>query len=152
MSPGDPTSAAIRAAREEPTPEGWFRLSDDIMRRVRRIVRPTVPMIAFSPDGSAEHGPRFSRILVAGRVLIAVLRRRMERSALRLEKVDLEVVDDRLVAAIVTITGDYGDELRETAERARAETLSCVKEILGDDPRFTAASIDVFVTDIVETN
>lgn len=150
MNPGDQTSAAIRAAREEPTPEGWFTLSDDIMRRVRRIVRPSAPMIAFSADGSAAHGPRFSRVLVAGRVLIAVLRRRMERSALRPEGVELEVVDDRLVAVILTITGRYGDELLETADRARQETLSCVKEMLGDDPDFTASSIEVVVSDIVE--
>ncbi|TSD68369.1 hypothetical protein [Aeromicrobium piscarium] len=150
MNPGDQTSAAIRAAREEPTPEGWFTLSDDIMRRVRRIVRPSAPMIAFSADGSPAHGPRFSRVLVAGRVLIAVLRRHMERSALRPEGVELEVVDDRLVAVILTITGRYGDELLETADRARQETLSCVKEMLGDDPDFTASSIEVVVSDIVE--
>ncbi|MBM9462171.1 hypothetical protein JL108_01850 [Aeromicrobium sp. YIM 150415] len=148
MNPGDQTSAAIRAAREEPTPEGWFTLSDDIMRRVRRIVRPSAPMIAFSADGEPTHGARFARVLVAGRVVIAAIRRRIDDPTYQVEGIDLEVVDERLTSVILTISGRYGDDLLASAERARAATLACIKDFLGADPRFGPSSVEIIVDDV----
>lgn len=138
-------TAAIAAARAEPTPSGWFELSDQILGRVRLLVRPGVPVITFGPDGRSDRGRFGSRVFIAARVLQAAIRRAGQGPRRIVTQVALQVEDDVLTGVRIAMTADYGADLVETADQVRAATQDCIRGLVGSPQ---PVRVDVVVDDV----
>ncbi len=146
----DPLDRALQAAREE-TPEGWVELSQSVMSRVRGLVAPSDPVLAFGAEGSDTHDATGSRTFVSTRVIAASLRRLLQGAPTHApERIDLEVVDDRLVAVELTFVCSYGVDLRALAGRLRDDVLTELTSLIGPDPELGPAMIDIEIADVVD--
>lgn len=157
VEPGPATpdllARAIEQARREPfeeTPQGWVELSDSIMRKVRTVVRPGVPLLVHAPDGGVQQDERGSRTFLSARVVLDELRRVLQAEPTHApDRIDLDIDDSRLRGVEVDLVATYGVPLLPLADRVRTEVLSVLHELLGPDPDLGPASVSVEFVDVV---
>lgn len=151
LEPTDPLDRAVSAARDEPTPETWEQVSSSVMGRVRNLVRASEPLLVHTAAGATEHDDAGSETVLQSRVLVTALRRLFAaHPTLALSDVRLEVEERRLVEVELDVVSAYGVSIPDVAEQARQEVVATVRQLLGPDPDFTAASIAISVVDVVE--
>ena len=149
LEPGpDPLDRALQAARAE-EPDGWNDLSRSIMSRVRSVVTPSYPVLAYSDRGDVSHDDAGSRTRVSSRILNRTLRNLLQQPTVAPVAIDLDVVDERLQGVSLSLVCSYGVDLVALGESVRGEVLAELVEVLGPDPDFTAADIHVHITDVV---
>jgi uncharacterized alkaline shock family protein YloU len=151
LEPTDPLDRAVEVARDEPTPETWEQVSTSVMGKVRNLVRPSEPLVVHTAGGSTEQDDSGSETIVQSRVLVTALRRLFAaHPTLALADVRLDVEERHLREAELDVVAAYGVSIPEVAEQARQDVLETVRQYLGPDPAFTAASIAISVDDVVE--
>lgn len=144
----DPLDRALEAARHE-EPQGWIELSASIMSRVRRTIAPSEPILAFNQAGLAEHDETGSRTWVSARIVTAAIRRALDLPTVAPDGIDLVIEEERLRRVELSLVAAYGVDLPALAEVARDRVHEAVVGLLGPDPEFSAASIDVHISDVV---
>ena len=149
LEPGpDPLDRARRAAREE-EPDGWIDLSQSIMSRVRSVVTPTVPVLAFSTTGETTHDDAGSQTRVSSRILNNALRRLLQQPTVAPVAIDLTIVAERLEAVSLSLVCSYGVDLIALADAVREAAYAEIVSVLGPDPDFSPGHIDVRISDVV---
>ena len=144
----DSLTRAVRAARQE-EPTGWIDVSESIMSRVRSMVTPAQPILAFTPAGQTDRDAAQSTTYVSARIVTAALRRRLQRTTHAPAAIDLTVEADRLVALRIELVCAYGVDLHAVADRGRLDLLDELQLLLGEDATFTPANIEIAITDVV---
>ena len=151
LEPTDPLDRAVSAARDEPTAETWEQVSTSVMGKVRSLVRPSEPLLVHTATGATEHDDAGSETVVQSRVLVTALRRIFAaHPTLALSDVRLEVEERRLVEVELDVVSAYGVSIPEVADQARQDVVETVRQLLGPDPAFAAASVAISVVDVVE--
>ncbi len=146
----DPLERARRAAREE-QPEGWIELSESIMSRVRSLVTPSDPILAFTDAGNSTRDTEGSRTYVSARVVTSALRRLLQREPTHApDGIRLQVEDDLLTGIQLTLVCSYGVDLVALATAVRQDVLGEIARLIGPNPNLGPATISIEITDIVE--
>lgn len=149
LEPGpDPLDRALEAARAE-EPDGWNDLSQSIMSRVRSVVTPSYPVLAYSNRGEVNHDDAGSRTRVSSRIINRSLRTLLQQPTVAPVGIDLEVADERLEGVSLSLVCSYGVDLVALGDAVRAEVLAELVAVLGPDPDFTVANIHVHIKDVV---
>lgn len=148
----DPLERARQAARDE-QPEGWIELSESVMSRVRALVTPSEPILAFTNTGNADHDRVGSKTRVSARIVTAALRRVLQQPTHAPEDIDLEILDERLGHINIKLVCSYDVDLVALAETVRNRVHhEVVSSILGPDPEFTPTTISIDIVDVVVGN
>ncbi|WP_134767934.1 hypothetical protein [Nocardioides sp. 1609] len=148
----DPLDRATHAARDEPI-DRWPEVSASIMSGVRSLGTPATPILVHTdshatPDPGSTDG---SRTFVSSRVVVAALRRLLQRDATHAPAgIELRTDGDRLAAVELRLVGAYGVDLVALASAVRDDVLVEVTALVGADPGFTTADVAIEFVDVVE--
>jgi hypothetical protein len=142
--PGDLLSQAGGFLATAPEP-GWDAIADRVIAAVRATPRPGGwPLTADGPD---HRGP--GHLYISENVIrstLAVTLRQLYLCAPT--AIEFSIDAGTLRAVHIEVTGSYGTELRQLADRIRATTADTITELLG----VTATDrgpIDITITDVV---
>jgi len=147
----DPLERARQAAREE-QPDGWIELSESIMSRVRALVTPSDPILAFTETGTTDRDTSGSKTRVSARIVTAAIRRVLQQPTHAPEDIDLTVIDERLARVDFKLVCSYDVDLVSLAEVVREQVHHEVASILGPDPEFASSTISIDIVDVVVGN
>lgn len=148
LEPDDPVTRALAAARR--TEPGWVDVSSSVMRRVASLARPGEPLLVHTPAGEAAQDESGSHTYVSSRILTTELRRLLQSAPTHAPAgIDLEVVERRLTAVRLRLAAAYGVPLPELGEQIRSEVLGVVRDLLGPDPAFGPAQVEIAFEDVV---
>jgi len=146
----DPLDRARRAARDA-DPDHWKEISNSIMSRLRSVVTPSDPILAFDERHTSVRDAEGSRTLVSARVVTAVLRRLMQGAPTHAPaEIRLTIAEERLTGVGVALVGSYGVDLIALADDLRADLMAAVAAQIGRDPDFGPGSVDIAFVDVVE--
>lgn len=133
-----------RASRElRAMPErGWPAVERRVIDAVRTTPRSGWPVAVVDPHPGQAPG----HIEVSDLVVRATLARAL-RSFANVKLIDIAVtVEDKALRGVrIEVSGRYGSDLSATAERARAQAVAVILEVIGDAG---GVAIDVVVTDV----
>ena len=146
---GDPLSRAVEAARR--TEPEWVEVSSSVLRKVRASMGPSEPVLVFGPDGLPTHDGSGSRTYLSNRVLKRELRRLLQSQPTHApERIQLDLVEERLAGVLVRLVAAYGVVLPELGARVRSDVLALLRSLLGPDPDFSAADVTIEFSDVVD--
>lgn len=148
----DPLLDRVRQVARDEEPEGWVEVAASVMTRVRDVVVPAEPVLAFSSAGRAEQDDAGSTTHVSSRIVQAALRRVLRRPTHAPERIDLTITDGRLVLVELRLVCSYGLDLVALADTVRGQVHDELIDLLGPDPAFTRAAVAVDIVDVVLGN
>lgn len=142
--PSDLLSHAGDFLRTTPEP-GWDAIAARVIAAVRATPRPGGwPLLADTPSRPGQ-GHIYVSDHVVRSTLAVTLR---ERYLCAPTAIELDIDDGALRAVHIEITGSYGTELHQLAERIRATTADTITELLGT-PNTKRGPINITITNIV---
>lgn len=140
---------AMRA--DEETATGWAEVSRSVVARVRDVVRPAASVLVFAADGRDVHDDHGSRVRISERVLVPALRSVVDTPTRAVDRIELDVVDDRCAGVRLDLVCSYGEDLADEGRSARAAVEAVLHDLVGPDPAFDAAQdVQVTVVDVVD--
>lgn len=121
------------------------------MSRVRSLVTPSDPILAFSDAGNSTRDTQGSRTYISARLVISALRRLLQREPTHAPYgIRLQVEDDLLIGIQLTLVCSYGVDLVALATAVRHDVLGEVARLIGPNPSLGPAAVSIEITDIVE--
>ena len=131
----------LRAASEP----GWDAIAAWVISAVRATPRPGGrPLVASTP------GERRGHILVSENVVRATLAVGLrQRYLCAPTSIEFDIDNGALRAVHIEVTGSYGTDLRDLADRIRATIAEAVVELLGPPTPSSRGPIEITVTNIV---
>lgn len=145
----DPLSRAVEAARR--TEPEWVEVSSSILRKVGASLGPSEPVLVFDAAGSPDQDAEGSRTYVSTRVLRREVRRLLQSAPTHApERIELDLEGLRLRRVSVRLVAAYGVGLPELADHVRSDLVTLLRGLLGPDPEFSGADVDIEFTDVVD--